>query len=137
MEIFFKVVLTSEKHFLRYRRERDFYYLESESESRSVLSDCLRPHGLYSSWKPTRQNTVVGSLSFLQGIFPSQGFNPGLLHCRQILYSLSFEGGPSYFQSSNIGPVSAIFEQKCIMFKGGIDSLNFYFSDLICYSYLL
>ena len=63
MEIFFKVVLTSEKHFLRYRRERDFYYLESESESRSVLSDCLRPHGLYSSWKPTRQNTGVHFLN--------------------------------------------------------------------------
>jgi len=41
MEIYLKVVLTSEKHFLRYRRERDFYYLESESQSRSVLSDSL------------------------------------------------------------------------------------------------
>ena len=32
------------------------------------------------------QNTVVGSLSLLQGIFPTQGLNSGLLHCRQILY---------------------------------------------------
>ena len=31
----------------------------------------------------------VGSLSLLQGIFPTQGLNPGLLHCRQILYQLS------------------------------------------------
>ena len=35
------------------------------------------------------QNTGVGSLSILQGIFPTQGSNPGLLHCRQILYQLS------------------------------------------------
>ena len=34
-------------------------------------------------------STGVGSLSLLQGIFPTQGFNPGLPHCRQILYQLS------------------------------------------------
>ena len=32
---------------------------------------------------------ILGSLSLLQGIFPTQGSNPGLLHCRQFLYSLS------------------------------------------------
>ena len=36
----------------------------------------------------------MGSLSLLQGIFPSQGSNPGLLHCRQILYQLSHRGSP-------------------------------------------
>ena len=51
-----------------------------ESESLSVVSDSLRPHGLYSPWNPPGQNTGVGSLSFLQGIFPTQGSNPGLLH---------------------------------------------------------
>ena len=40
------------------------------------------------------QNTGVGSLSLLQGIFPTQGLNPGLLHCRQILYQLSHKGSP-------------------------------------------
>ena len=35
------------------------------------------------------KNTGVGSLSLLQGIFPTQGSNPGLQHCRQILYHLS------------------------------------------------
>ena len=35
------------------------------------------------------QNTGVGSRSLLQGIFPTQGLNPGLLHCRHILYQLS------------------------------------------------
>ena len=40
------------------------------------------------------QNTGVGSLSLLQGIFPTQGSNPGLPHCRQILYQLSHKGSP-------------------------------------------
>ena len=65
-----------------------------ESESRSVMSDSLRPHGLYSPWNSPGQNTGVGSLSLLQGIFPTQGSNPGLLHCRQILYQLSYKGSP-------------------------------------------
>jgi len=40
------------------------------------------------------QNTGAGSLPLLQGIFPSQGWNPGLPHCRQILYLLSHEESP-------------------------------------------
>ena len=65
-----------------------------ESESRSVMSDSLRPHELYSPWNSPDQNTRVGSLSFLLGIFPTQGFNPGLPHCRWILYQLSHKGSP-------------------------------------------
>ena len=42
---------------------------ESESESCSVMSDSMRPHGLYSPWNSPDQNTGVGSLSLLQGIF--------------------------------------------------------------------
>ena len=49
-----------------------------QSESRSVVSDSLWPHGLYSPWSSPGQNTGVGSLSLLQGIFPTQGSNPGL-----------------------------------------------------------
>ena len=40
-------------------------------------------------------NTGVGYHALLQGIFPTQGLNPGLLHCRQILYNLSHQGSPS------------------------------------------
>ena len=40
------------------------------------------------------QATGVGSLSLLQGIFPTQGSSPGLLYCRQILYQLSHKGSP-------------------------------------------
>ena len=58
------------------------------------MSDSLRPHGLYSPWNSPGQNTGVGSLSLLQGIFPTQGSNPGLPHCRRILYQLSHQGSP-------------------------------------------
>ena len=58
------------------------------------LSLTLRPHGLYSQWDSPGQNTGVGSLSLLQWTFPTQGSNPGLLHCRQILYQLSHRGSP-------------------------------------------
>ena len=53
---------------------------ENESESHSVMSNSFRPHGLYSPWDSPGQKTGVGSLSLLQGIFPTQGSNPGLLH---------------------------------------------------------
>jgi len=58
------------------------------------VSKSLQPQGLYSSGNPPGQNTGVGSLSLLQGIFPTQGLNPGLLHCRWILYQLSHKGRP-------------------------------------------
>ena len=70
-----------------------------ESESHSAVSDSLQPHGLYNPWNSPGQNTGVGSLSFLQGIFPTQGSNQGLLHCRWILYHLSYE---SYERSPNM-----------------------------------
>ena len=50
------------------------------------MSDSLQPHGLYSPWNSPGQKTGVGSLSLLQGVLPTQGSNPGLLHCRWILY---------------------------------------------------
>ena len=56
-------------------------YEKCESESHSVVSNSLQPHGLYSPWNSPGQNTGVGSLSLLQGIFPTEGLNPGLLHC--------------------------------------------------------
>ena len=68
--------------------------LESESESHSVMSNSLWPYRLYSPWNSPGQHTGVGSLSLLQGIFPIQGSNPGLPHCRWILYQLSHKGSP-------------------------------------------
>ena len=66
----------------------------NESESCSVTSNSLWPHGLYSPWDSPGQNTGVGSCSLLQGIFLTQGSNPGLLHYRHILYQLSHQGSP-------------------------------------------
>ena len=51
-------------------------------------------HGLYSPWNSPGQNTGVDSLSHFQGIFPTQGSNPGLPHCRWILYQVSHKGSP-------------------------------------------
>ena len=92
------------------------------SESRSVVSNSLRPQRNFSGESPSPGNlpnpgieprsptlqadslpaepqekpkiTGVGSLSLLQQIFPTQELNQGLLHCRQTLYQLSYEGSP-------------------------------------------
>ena len=64
-----------------------------QSESRSVMYDSLLPHG--QSWNSLGHSTGVGSLSLLQGIFPIQGSNQGLPHCRQMLYCLSYKGSPN------------------------------------------
>ena len=61
------------------------------------------------------QNTGVGSLSLLQGIFPTQGSNPGLLHCRQILYQLSHQGSPRILEWIIVSP-----------------TIKFYFKFWIC-----
>ena len=106
-------------------------FCHTESESLSVVSDSLPPHGLHSPWKSPGQNTGVGGLSFyhgvfetrdwtqtssiaggfftswatreaqntgvgspslLQQIFPTQESKWGLLHCKRILYQLSYKG---------------------------------------------
>ena len=110
----------------------DEFVNESESESHSVVSNSLQPHGIvhgilqarilewvafpfsrgssqprdrtqvsciagrfFTSWATGKpKNTGVGSLSILQGIFLTQELNWGLLHCRWILYQLSYQGSP-------------------------------------------
>ena len=67
---------------------------ESGSESCSVLSDSSWPHGLCSPWHSPGQKTGVGSLSLLQGVFPTQGLNWGLPTLQAILYHLSHKGSP-------------------------------------------
>ena len=53
---------------------------------------------LYSPWNSPGQNTWVGSCSLLQGVFPTQGWSPGLPHCKQILYQLSHQGSPTILE---------------------------------------
>ena len=65
----------------------------------SVVSNSLLPHELWPTnflcpWNSPGKNAEVGSHSLLQGIFLIQGSNPGLLHCRWILYQLSHKGSP-------------------------------------------
>ena len=59
------------------------------------LMDCSLPgssiHGIFQA----RKSTGVGCHCLFQGIFPTQGSNPGLPHYRQMLYHLSHQGGPA------------------------------------------
>ena len=48
-------------------------------------------------WDSPGKNTGVGCHFLLLGVFLTQGSNPGLVHCRQILYWLSHQGSPSFF----------------------------------------
>ena len=82
------IELNQEKSETEFKKKSE----RKESESRSVVSNSLRPHGLY--MKFSRQNIGTGSSSLLQGIFPTKGWNPGLPHCRRILYHLSHQGSP-------------------------------------------
>ena len=68
-----------------------------ESESCSVISDSLWSLGLYSPCSSPGQNTRVGSWFLLQGIFPTQGLNLALPHCRWILYQLRREAQEYFF----------------------------------------
>ena len=67
---------------------------KGESESHSAMSDYLWPHGPYSPLNSPGQNTGVGSYSLLLGVFLTQGLNPGIPGCRQILYQLNYKGSP-------------------------------------------
>ena len=58
----------------------------------------LRPQGLYTAHGILKARILEWSLSLLQGIFPTQRLNPGLLHCGQILYQLSHKGSPRILQ---------------------------------------
>ena len=90
------LVLKFQFHFfsksLRFFKNNVFTALDyHESESHSVGRTLCDPI-LYSPWDFPGQNTAVGSFSLLQGVFPTQGSNPGLPHCRQILYQKSYQG---------------------------------------------
>ena len=92
--------------------------IQCESERKwscSVVSDSLRPHGLQPTrllhpWDFPGKNTGVGCHFLLQEIFLIQGLNPGLLHCRQMLYHLSR-------QRSTITREKTILDFKIIKFK--------------------
>ena len=74
-------------------------YASKVSVSLPVMPDSLLPHGLqptrlFCPWDFPGKRTGVGCHFLLQMIFPTQGSNPGFLHCRQILYQLSYKESP-------------------------------------------
>ena len=87
--------------------------------SHSVMSHSLQPHGLQPTGSSIHGDspgkcTGVCCHAFLLGIFPTQGWNPGLPHCRQILYRLSSPGRPYWTSQSNLRPfhkVSLLLER--------------------------
>ena len=62
------------------------------------------------------KNTGVSSVSLLQGILPTQESNQGFLHCRKILYQLSYKGNPKYKLLAHMGikPTSVQFSHSVV-----------------------
>ena len=81
-------------------------------KKRHICMESVQLHILYNPWNSSGQNTGLGNCSLSQGIFPTQGSNPGLLHCKGILYQLSYQGRHIYIwltvrrksQSTEIDP---------------------------------
>ena len=66
------------------------------------MSPTLQVDSLLSEPPGKPKNTAVGSLSLLQGNFHFQESNSGLLHCKQILYQLNYQGSPLMIYNSII-----------------------------------
>ena len=75
-----------------------FFQGSSQPRDRTQVS-CIAGRFLPAEPQGKPKNTKVGSLSLLQRIFWSQDSNQGLLHCRQILYQLSYQGSPLCFST--------------------------------------
>ena len=81
------------------------HQIRSDQISHSVVSDSLRSHGLYTPWHSPSQNTGVDNLSLLQGLFPTQESNPGLLHYRWIFLPAEPQGKP---KNTGVGSLSLL-----------------------------
>ena len=99
-----------------------FNKASNESESCSVVSNYLQPHGLQPArllcpWNSPGQNIGVGSLSLPQGILPTQGSSPSLPRCRQILYQLNSQGSPKLLKEDlkYLGHFYSLFILSCWM----------------------
>ena len=72
-------------------------------------------------------NSQVGSQSFLQGIFPIQELNWDLLHCRQILYQLSYQGSPAQvWRNTNLRGTTEITPMNSITYSAIFFFFSFY-----------
>ena len=118
-------------------------FVESEvTQSCPTLSDPMdcSPPGPLCPWDSPGKNTGVGCHALLQEIFPTPGWNPGLPHCRQILYCLSHQESPRYYVLNIcyvLGTVLvlALVMKTCVMVQPlwGVDVLETEFScQLLC-----
>ena len=88
--------------------------MQSESESRSVESDSLWPHGLYTLHAILQARILEWVAIPFSRIFLTQGSNSCLLHCRKILYCLSYQGSKS--RSFSGIPLVSVCSSKCWQF---------------------
>ena len=82
---------------------------------------------LLSPWNFPGKSTGVGCHFLLQGIFLTQGSNPGLPHCRQTLYCLSYQGSPCYLHTIHL--IASLSDKSVIYLK----SLGFFFFLIFIY----
>ena len=78
------------------------------------------------------QNTGMGCHNFLQGIFPTQVLNPGLLHCRQILYHLSHQGSPCGWSGGRLNQLRSLHGLLAMGYPSPCLSLPVPFPGLNC-----
>ena len=93
------------------------------------MSNSLQPnraHQVPLSWNSPGKNTGVDCHSLLQGIFRKQGSNPGLLHCRQILYHLSHEPHQFYCVAHFSGAAALTEEstEDLVLATGQVEKRN-------------
>ena len=79
-----------------------YYLCVCQSFSCVLFFETPQPTKLLSPWDFPGNNTGVGCHALPQGIFPTQGSNSGLLHCRQILYHLNFLRVILFISTNNI-----------------------------------
>ena len=94
--------------------------MKSFSHVHSLQPHGLQPNRLLCPWGFPGENTGVGCHFLLQEIFPTQGSNPGLPHCRQTLYCLSHQGSPekgSAKECSNCHTIALISHASKVMLK--------------------
>ena len=102
------------------------------------MSNSLRPHRLQPirllcPWDFPGKSAGVDCHFLLQGIFPTQEFNPGLLHCRQTLYRLSHQGSPKLFHRTLLLVTITTIFSHC--FSISFQNFYQYFYSEIYYEY--
>ena len=86
----------------RFHRPAVLNYISHSVMSNSLQHHGLQPTGLLYPWNSPGKNTGVGCHFLLQGIFLTQGSNPGLLHCRKMLFPRTHKGSPRCLETMSV-----------------------------------